>query len=281
VPKVMTDYVENLAFLYLTRDAAQCNMDAGGSGFLLGVGYKEQPELAHVYVVTNSHVISACKIVRFTSRRVQPNILDLSESRWIKAARDDVAVCSLGRSASFSEAPMVRASSLLTEDELEDDTATYRSDHPSYGDEVFMASRLINKRLKGGSVPAVRFGTLVSGRPEAVTRKGFDQVSFLVEMRSISGHSGSPVFLYYNDATLHMQQGLPSSAIRLLGIDWGHLSHKTGNPADTAAWNAGIACVVPAWKITELLEDEELVRERQDVEQELAKNAEPADPMTQ
>lgn len=273
MPRIVADYVESLVFLYPTAEAACANEDAGGSGFLLGVEYKEQPARAHVYVVTNGHVsdmTSPSRVVRMQSR--DGEILDLSGKNWVEAEEDDVAVCSLDRSALFSDVAMVRATDVLREGDLEDDTATYRSDHPRYGDEVFMASRLANEKLKDGSVPAVRFGTLASSRPAAVEHpRGFYQDSFLVEMRSVSGHSGSPVFLHYNDATLHMRQGLkigPVPAdIRLLGIDWGHLEERFGtSPVGSSAWNAGISCIVPAWKITELLEDEELIKERRRVE---------------
>lgn len=266
MPRVVADYVESLVFLYPTEEAARANEDAGGSGFLLGVEYKEQPTRAHVYVVTNAHVSDGptpSRVVRLQGPGGP--ILDLSGKRWVEADEDDVAVCSLGRSELFSDFAMVRAADMLMEGDVEDDTATYRSDHPRYGDEVFMASRLANKRLKDGSVPAIRLGTLASGRPAAVQHdRGFYQDSFLVEMRSISGHSGSPVFLHYNDATLHMRQGLRSGPvpadIRLLGIDWGHLEHSS------SAWNAGIACIVPAWKIAELLNDEGLKKERNGAE---------------
>jgi Trypsin-like peptidase domain len=275
VARIMADYVESLVFLYPTAEAARANEDSGGSGFLLGVEYAKQPEHGHVYVITNAHVSDNSQIVRLLDQDGQPQILDLSEKRWLAAPEDDVALCSLSRSAPFSGLSMVRASSMLTEGELEDDTATYRSDHPHYGDEVFMASRLISDRLRDGSVPTVRFGTLASSQPAAVDHdRGYYQDSFLVEMRSIPGHSGSPVFLHYNDATLHIRQGFRTGPvpldIRLLGIDWGHLppGKSAGQPSGAQAWNAGIACVVPSWKIAELLADEGLVRERKKAERD-------------
>jgi hypothetical protein len=276
LPRILADYVESLVFLYPTLEAAQQNRDAGGSGFLLGVEYEEQPALGHVYVITNAHVSDDSRVVRLFGSSGELQIVDLSDKRWVEAGEDDVAACALNRSAAFSDVSMVHAASMLTEDELEDNTATYRSDHPRYGDEVFMVSRLASDRLRDGSVPAIRFGTLVSSQPAAVQHdKGYYQDSFLVEMRSISGHSGSPVFLHYNDATLHMQQGLrfqlPSSSVRLLGIDWGHLlpiANAVGQPGDALAWNAGVACIIPAWKIAELLADRGFVRERKTAERD-------------
>ena len=42
------------------------------------------------------------------------------------------------------------------EGELENATATYRSDHPRYGDDVFMASRLASDRAGSGGRPSPR-----------------------------------------------------------------------------------------------------------------------------
>jgi hypothetical protein len=262
MPRVMSDFVGSLVFLYRTLGDAKSNNNSGGSGFLLGVEAGDQDGLAHVYVVTNRHVVDeGAKVVRIINRNGPPIIYDLTDKDWRTATGDDLAVCLLDKPAWFSQLPMVRAVTMLSENELEDDTATEWSDHPRYGDDVFMASRLANKRLVGGSVAAVRFGTLAASRPVPVIHPDVGtQESFLVEMRSISGHSGSPVFLHYNDYILenapqHSRGGV--YAVRLLGIDWGHLEHIGDGGADTmgGAWAAGIACVVPAWKLTPLLRD--------------------------
>jgi hypothetical protein len=92
----MGDYLESLVFLYPTVEAAQQNVDEGGSGFLLGVEYKDEPARAHVYVVTNKHVSDGSPHSRVAQLRdPDGQILDLSHKQWVRGEEDDVAVCSL------------------------------------------------------------------------------------------------------------------------------------------------------------------------------------------
>ncbi len=273
VARIRDEYVKSLAFFYRTVEEAETNENCGGSGFLLGKEFSDQEGRAHVYAVTNLHVKERGGLVMHRMDRdgtwIPPE--DLSQKHWEHIPGQDIAVCSLGRSALFSDVPMIRATSLLAESEMEDqdDPDPYR-EPPDYGSEVFMVSRLGNRDLRAGSVPAVRFGSLAAHRPVLVwnERCGFDQESFLVEMRSISGHSGSPVLLYIDPLRLVAGVRDERSAallIRLLGINWGHLDQD----APTGGWNAGIACVVPAWRIAQLLEESEvLVAERDQRERE-------------
>jgi hypothetical protein len=65
----------------------------------------------------------------------------------------------------------------------------------------------------------------------------------------------------------------------VLGIDWGHLgsqervfiedNESTYHITD----NSGFACVVPAWKLIELLNQEELVKQREVEDARIAKVA--------
>lgn len=67
------------------------------------------------------------------------------------------------------------------------------------GDDVFVVGRFINSQGKLRNIPSVRFGNIAQ-MPLKPIEQGrvfgeFQQESFLVEARSISGFSGSPVFL--------------------------------------------------------------------------------------
>jgi hypothetical protein len=116
---------------------------------------------------------------------------------------------------------------------------------------------------------------------------GVKQDSFLIEARSIAGYSGSPVFLHFipqpglppnmpEGARLSMpdyilkrqftQYGIPYEPY-LLGIDYCHIFSKdrvfnrhTDKPHDD--WyvksNTGMMGVIPAWKLTAMLEGPEM-----------------------
>ena len=112
--------------------------------------------------------------------------------------------------------------------------------------------------------------------------RGYTVESFLVETRSLSGFSGSPVFVYH---TLHTPY--PSDfpdreeGIWLLGVDWGHLpifeNVKEKNRKDDVpeGWvvesNSGQMAVTPAWKLQELLDTEDLAVSRKQADDELSK----------
>lgn len=94
---------------------------------------------------------------------------------------------------------------------------------------------------------------------------------FLCEVKSIGGFSGSPVFVYIAPFTARPDtpQQLSSEVLSpwLLGINWGHrldkerIRDKDGDLREDESYvnrNTGIACVAPAWCLTELLDDAEL-----------------------
>ena len=110
---------------------------------------------------------------------------------------------------------------------------------------------------------------------------GHRQESFVVEIHSKSGYSGSPVFAYLPSVRTGWMAAQPrASGEFLLGVTWGlYQGHAqvlyagTREPVDKR-WavpdNSGMELVVPAWKIIELLLEEEFVKGREDRERRLA-----------
>ncbi len=103
---------------------------------------------------------------------------------------------------------------------------------------------------------------------------GKDVESFAVEMRSIGGYSGSPVFVYFNTfdprpniegveppvRSTYSVHGLQVENIGplLLGIDWGHIplndsliDPETGKLKHYIKSNSNMAGVAPAGSYTE------------------------------
>jgi hypothetical protein len=148
-----------------------------------------------------------------------------------------------------------------------------------------MAGRYVNYEGLQFDRPVVRFGNLAM-LPEPIRQRerGFDQESFLVDMRSVSGFSGSPVTLYYpspwiRPADREGKKLVDGQAVSedswLLGVDWGHLSVvetiTEGGKKTRVKAKSNMACVVPAWKLKELLDTvEDIVKPREKAEAELA-----------
>src|SRR5579862_2785639 len=154
------------------------------------------------------------------------------------------------------------------------------------GDETFMCGRFVQHDGKQKNTPSVRFGNISMMPWEAVKHpRGHDQESFLVETRSLSGYSGSPVFVYLEHATVRPgEETMPlvreDAGPWLLGIDWAHLSiyekvKERDRITDTAQGyimqsNSGQMAVVPAWKLYDLLYSDNLISERKKSDSRLA-----------
>ncbi len=179
------------------------------------------------------------------------------------------------------------------------------------GDDVFLVGRFINHEGKQQNLPTVRFGCIAQMPFEPVRQDtGFEQESFLVEARSIGGYSGSPVFTFIpalserenakdwnvDLKTWDTSKGLAvmrSHGPWLLGVDWGHINDwqpvcdKAGQPVNRAdphalqvTVNTGMAAVVPAWKLAELLYSDPLIEQRNSIsaqiQEERKRNPSPA-----
>jgi hypothetical protein len=154
----------------------------------------------------------------------------------------------------------------------------------SVGDEVFLTGLFYNHYGKERNIPIVRLGN-ISAMPEEkiLTKFGFMD-AYLVEARSIGGMSGSPVFVHQSIfETMKKGEMLVGtgnergSTFYLLGLMHGHFDVDllTEDSADmdaknkaNQAINMGIAIVVPADKILEVLNqpmirDTELLQEKE------------------
>jgi hypothetical protein len=114
---------------------------------------------------------------------------------------------------------------------------------------------------------------MMPSEPILNSNTGLSQESILIETHSITGHSGSPVFVQRKPMTA--VPGLPVLPMFhrewFLGIDWGHISHSEdvvdeGGKRHPDGWrvksNSAIAAVVPAWKLVDLLNVRQLVNQR-------------------
>jgi hypothetical protein len=169
------------------------------------------------------------------------------------------------------------------------------------GDDTVMVGRFVNHEGKQKNSPAVRFGNIaMMAEEKIVTATGLEQEAFLVEVRSLPGYSGSAVFIYSPCATndqsvrrkgqdrdfdykpkltemppqVHWDAMNPKGPF-LLGIDFCHIPRKAyvldvGGKKVDEKWyveeNTGMAGVIPAWKIAEVLNLEELkaMRKKED-----------------
>jgi hypothetical protein len=259
VPRIQDDFLATAIYLYRNRLDAEQNSQLGGSGFLLG--YLDMHNtIMHVYAVTNAHVVrEGFTVIRINKRFGGYDILELPATAWLEHPDgDDLAACHTVL------VPQHDFKFVASAGCVDKDKVTHFN--IGVGDEVFMVGRFIGHSGEQKNLPIARFGNIAMMPSEnLVNGLGNKRQHYLIEVRSVSGFSGSPVFVY--DFPGSVAKGMRGKIMPdlLLGIDCGHLSVSEKHIS------AGVAAVVPAWCLLELLEQPEMKRQREEREAELAR----------
>ena len=277
VPRIEQKYLDCSIYLYNSETSARKGENSGGSGFLVSV--REKPPFdpvrypmpreillppEHFYAVTNRHVARrGFPIIRLNMIDGEQDIIPLEHGDWIPHPDgDDLAVVPIDLPENKHRYYAVNSWSFVKKVNAFSDFGA--------GDDTFMVGRFFSHSGKQRNTPSLRFGNIAMLPFEKVKLDdGFMQEAFLVETRSISGFSGSPVFVYEpTSETRLLDGGWESSGIsdlvgrpRLLGIDCGHVPKhekiidKAGDPHPDWKVNAntGMAIVIPAWRLDDLL----------------------------
>lgn len=282
MPRIDDRFLDCSIYLYRNQASAMEAAASGGAGFLVALSAEKcwvlpgkcpQRDFHHLYAVSNRHVVEKSPVVRLNTHDGTFDIIPLESSNWIVSQEDDVAICPLEYQRAY------KFVSIGVDDFLTEEWA--RRHDIGIGDEVFMVGRFINHAGKQRNLPALRWGHVSMMPFEPLyhpTNPTNQQESFLVEVHSISGFSGSPLFVrpvashkvsLRESATNTAVTGIigPSSGSPwlgpwLLGIDWGYI-----NKHDQQQNNTGMSGVVPAWKLRALLESEH-VRSIRAIEQQ-------------
>jgi hypothetical protein len=287
MPRINDQYLDSAIYLYPSVQAAEKGEAAGGSGVLVAVPAQRLPvDMLFTYAVTNSHVVREGKstVVRVNSASGGLTIKNIPGESWLHHPDgDDVAVAVWGENRDV-KIKVVRTTQFMSRDIL-------AAEEIGPGDDVVVVGRLVTHEGRQRNTPVARFGHIAMMPYETIrTRRGHDQESFLVESRSISGFSGSPVFIIRNPGSWRPGTNVLSDRYVwwLLGIDWGHLNNKhnrdsvvdaTDRQIGEVASNTGFMCVVPAWRILDLLNHPTLVDGRERNEDLWLKyNPQPAKP---
>jgi hypothetical protein len=149
------------------------------------------------------------------------------------------------------------------------------------GLEIFLAGLFANHSGERRNIPIVRVGNIVAMPEEQVETKMGLMDAYLVEARSLGGISGSPVFVRFpgfirQNTEKGVSIGL-SDSYALLGLMHGHWDvndPETDTVADIRGErevNMGIAIVVPAGKILEVLQQPLIAKREKDAEAQLRK----------
>jgi hypothetical protein len=288
--RISDTILDTVIYLYPSVDDAVAGRDVGASGFLVGVPSTVSEERVYLYAVTNRHAVRKsiregnAPVIRLNTKDGGKDVLPTTEDDWAFHQDEDDVVCLLKfASPEKYKFNFIPVRIFLTAEEAE-------VHHIGPGDEVIMAGRFITHEGRQRNTPTARFGniSMLPWEPIPQSNSGIAQESFLVETRSLGGFSGSPVFVripsgmkrVYREGVRHTGEG----GFWLLGVDWGHLpvyeKVKEKNRRDDIpeGWvvesNSGQMAVVPAWRLRDLLDQEELAVVRMKSDELLRKQQE-------
>ena len=243
-------------------------VDLVATGFFVSHPSSEYPGTSYPAFVTAKHVAKDLdgKLIEFIVNKKGGGVMTLSslDNKWYKH-RDDSVDAVVTPLEITPDADIV---SISTRDFVT--SAGLVENKLGIGDEVFMPGLFVH--APGGekrNMPILRHGNLAMLPDQPIqVESGFAEV-YLIEARSIGGISGSPVFVRQTvnldvidqsgkDRTLHGVGG----SMHLLGLVHGHWDIKESE-LNTVHFthdsqrgvNLGIAVVVPAQKLLEIIVD--------------------------
>jgi hypothetical protein len=259
MPRIPDQFADCSIYFYENELDATEGGNTGGCGFLVHVPSDLHPGTGYLYAVTNKHVVNPqeanCNVIRMTRKAGGIDTIPTTFDAWFThPGGDDIAVLPLDIATETLAGLKwwsVPSDQFITPEIID----AYRV---GIGDEAFMVGRLVNHEGRQKNAAVVRFGniSLMADTLEPIRHVYGPVEGFLVECRSLSGFSGSPVFImttqvYRGEAAekvVKFRAGnqIPREAIRdgkeqrfpgqivvqsldltnagpwLLGIDWGH-----------------------------------------------------------
>jgi len=249
--------------LPVTMPDGQERLRFKGTAFFVEVPSESIQGWKYVYLVTAKHVASNLEgkkfMVRVNTKDGRSALVRGEGVRWWCHPTEksvDVAIIPWlpPEKTEYKRVP----TSMFLSDEI------IRSKSIGTGDEVFVTGLFAHLTGAAKNLPIVRMGNIAMMPGEPVSTKEFGDIeAYLIEARSISGLSGSPAFV-------RETVGIGVGSFYLLGLMHGHwdipplgksdairLDEDTYGPV-----NIGIAIVVPAKKILEVLNQPQLLDRR-------------------
>ncbi|MBA7673314.1 hypothetical protein ES703_81509 [subsurface metagenome] len=249
--------------LPVTIPDAQQGIRFQGTAFFVSVPSESMEGKSYIYLVTAKHVAIKLEgktfMVRINTNDGKSALVIGEGTQWWYHATDesvDVALIPFVPPAEFEYRSIPTTMFLLDE--------IIQGKSIGTGDEVFIAGLFAHLTGSARNLPIVRMGNIAMMPGEPVSTKEFGDIeAYLIEARSIGGLSGSPAFVR---ETVTMGLG----AFYLLGLMHGHWdiplqSKNDAMRADEDTYgqvNMGIAIVIPAKKILEVLNQPRMIDAR-------------------
>jgi hypothetical protein len=268
MPKISKNLVQSVVFV-----CRRSNSHLLGSGFIVQRGSDVVIGEPHLYAVSNYHVTAERdSAIQLNTNDGKSRLLPFAPDDWKfeKAGHDVSAIDITEHVEETDEISAVSESLFFDERRIE-------ASELGIGEDAFMLGMFVNNPGVGRNVPSARFGNVSmladAGMP-VEQGTGLRHPSHIVDMRSRTGFSGSPVFAFrtqssHLDRVQRGHEGMHFSLNRhvdafvgVLGIHCGQFpeaiqAERNNGPNETWRVPSSMTVVVPAWKIIELLDTEE------------------------
>lgn len=270
VARIPANDLNCVFYLYPDEASAKSGEKLGGSGFWVAIDSPNVPNHHWLFGVSNKHVVHkiSATVIRANARSSGIFTYPTEPTDWIEhPGGHDIAILVVGYAniVPHIELVTIPQEMFVIEQHVQDETV-------GLGDDVYMIGRFVNHEGRQRNIPSVRFGniSMLPGEPIYIDAKTRAQESFAVELRSMCGYSGSPVFVEVGGVQRrHGGTSMGPPRQLFLGVHWGHILEpwtveKYIQPARTTALrpgekeielvqaNTGMNGVVPAWRLREM-----------------------------
>jgi hypothetical protein len=200
MPLIPQSVISGVFYLYASRSDAEAGRNPGGTGFIVRYDgtFNHMVSGHHFYGVTNWHV--ACKkgfsVIRLNKKDGGTDPIELGPEDWhFLPGKHDVAVAPLSLDDEIHDVSSISTRQFM---ERPIEHAMHRHEI-GVGDDVFMIGLFIDHNGLATNVPSARFGNIsMLPSPKAIIEQptGYEGQSYVVDMHSRTGFSGSPVYVY-------------------------------------------------------------------------------------
>jgi len=263
-----------VVFIFVEREG---KLVPNGTAFLVGVKNPSEPTIFSVYLVTARHVL------------YKPDTTELLDKVYVRVNKKDggsevgtipIKVTGDNKTVFVHSDPSVDivAIPFLPDQKrfdfkfLPDELITTQKDYDSLkireGSDVFFTGLFTPYPGSEKNYPVVRFGRVALFTDEKIEWQGKQMSLYLIEAGSYGGNSGAPVFFYLGSDRDPGSLIVGPPVLKLAGIMQGtfrdaqEIKVIETKPIAYSTSNMGIAAIVPAYKLHELLFSEELKQQR-------------------
>lgn len=201
-------------YLYRSREDAEAGVKSGGTGFFVCVDSDAHKKhgVRYGYAVTNHHlVMHGHTVLRVNKRGGGFLVIETDPADWFfKPRSHDIAVAA-PELPDECAARHVKLPDYLLSDEV-------LTEWPiGAGEDLFMIGRFVDYDGHETNEPAMRFGNISVLKANVVRKNKFRGPCIIADVRSRSGFSGSPVFVYSSVGGT-LSGPIRPARVRLLGI---------------------------------------------------------------